>query len=73
MMVIVEGRLPRCWSCKQLGHISKFCPGKNPLNAAAATAATETAATTVSTATISSKTKGNQKETENAQLKKNSE
>ena len=73
MMVIVEGRRLRCWSCKQLGHISKFCPGKNPPNAAAATAATETAATTVSTATISSETKGTQKETENAQLKKNTE
>ena len=26
MMVVVEGRQPRCWSCKQLGHIAKFCP-----------------------------------------------
>ena len=67
-MVIVEGRRPRCWSCEQLGHISKFCPGKNPPNAAAAAAATETAATTASTATISSETKGTQKETENAHL-----
>ena len=73
MMVFVEGRRPHCWSCKQLGHISKFCPGKNPPNAAAATATTETAATTASTATISSETKGTGKETENVQLKKNTE
>ena len=30
MMVVVEGRRPRCWICKQLGHISKFCPKKDP-------------------------------------------
>ena len=29
MMVMVEGRRPRCWSCKQIGHIAKFCPEKN--------------------------------------------
>ena len=73
MMVFVEGRRPHCCCCKQLGHISKFCPGKNPPNAAAATAATETAATTASTATINSETKGAGKETENIQPKKNIE
>ena len=55
MMVIVEGRRPHCWSCKQLGHISKFCPQKDPSKApaaAAATVATETAATTASIVTI---------------------
>ena len=26
MMVMVEGRRPRCWGCKQVGHIAKFCP-----------------------------------------------
>ena len=36
-MVVVEGRRPRCWSCKQLGHISKFCPKKDPPHASAAT------------------------------------
>ena len=30
MMVIVEDRRPCCWSCKQLGNISKFCPPKDP-------------------------------------------
>ena len=52
MMVIVEGRRPRCWSCKQLGHIAKFCPKKDPPQApapAAATAATETTPTAVPT------------------------
>ena len=49
MMVIVEGRRPRCWSCKQLGHIAKFCPKKDPPQAPAAAAATETTATAVPT------------------------
>ena len=57
MMVVVEGRRPRCWSCKQLGHISKFCPKKDPPNVAAPAASTVTTTTaTITTATISSKT-----------------
>ena len=71
MMVIVEGRRPRCWSCKQLGHISKFCPQKDPPKApatAAATVTTETTATTVSTVTISNATP--EKEPDQAQQKK---
>ena len=67
MMVVVEGRRPRCWSCKQLGHISKFYPKKDPPQAAAARVATETVATTVSTATISETTIG--KEPDQAQPK----
>ena len=61
MMVVVEGRRQRCWSCKQLGHVSKFCPKKDPPQApaaAVATVATETVATTVSTATIGETTTG---------------
>ena len=50
MIVMVEGRRPRCWSCKQIGHISKFCPDK-PENTVAAAAAAKTA--TAPTATIS--------------------
>ena len=58
MIVMVEGRRPRCWSCKKIGHISKFCPEKpeNAATAATAAAATTTATTTAataSTATIS--------------------
>ena len=43
MMVVVEGRRPRCWGCKQLGHITKFCPQKEQ---SATTKATTTASTT---------------------------
>ena len=70
MMVIVEGRCPRCWSCKQLGHISKFCPKKDPSKApaaAATTVATETAATTASIVTI--RETGSEKEPNQAQPK----
>ena len=28
MMVVVEGRKPQCWNCKQLGHFSKSYPQK---------------------------------------------
>ena len=57
MMVEVEGRRPRCWSCKRLGHISRFCPKKDAPKAAASTASTTTTTTaTITTATISSKT-----------------
>ena len=28
MTVVVEGRKPQCWNCKQLGHFSKSCPKK---------------------------------------------
>ena len=28
MMVIIEGRRPLCWFCKQLGHFSCSCPSK---------------------------------------------
>ena len=55
MIVMVEGRRPRCWSCKQIGHISKFCPEK-PENAAAAATATTTTVSTATTTTTSSKT-----------------
>ena len=68
MMVVVEGRRPHYWRCKQLGHISKFYSQKDLPNAAAATVATEIAATTVSTATINSKIKTSEKD--HAQLKK---
>ena len=40
-MVVVEGRHPRCWWCKQIGHIAKFCPQKTEsTEITAATAAT---------------------------------
>ena len=46
MMVVVEGRQPRCWGCKQVGHIAKFCPPKAEDAGAENTAATAAAATT---------------------------
>ena len=42
MMVVVEGRRPRCWGCRQLGHIAKFCSPKDQRNATTTTATTAT-------------------------------
>ena len=64
MMVVVEGRKPQCWNCKQLGHFSKSCPQKTAQQgtattatiaaAAAATAAVATTATKeITTAAVS--------------------
>ena len=46
MMVVVEGRRSRCWGCKQVGHIAKFCPQKAQDAGTENTAATAAAATT---------------------------
>ena len=54
MIVMVEGRRPRCWSCKKIGHISKFCPEKLENAAAAATATTTTTVSTATTTTTTS-------------------
>ena len=51
MMVVVEGRRPRCWGCKQIGHIAKFCPQK-PENKEKAATTTTTTKDTVATTTI---------------------
>ena len=45
MIVLVEGRRPRCWGCKQIGHIAKFCP-QRPENREKATLTTTTTTTT---------------------------
>ena len=45
MMVMVEGRCPRCWGCKQIGHIAKFCP-QRPENKEKASTSTTTTITT---------------------------
>ena len=42
MMVVVEGRRPRCWACKEIGHIAKFCPQKGESTTATTTTATTT-------------------------------
>ena len=46
MMVVVEGRRPRCSGCKQVGHIAKFCPQKAQDAGTENPAATAAAATT---------------------------
>ena len=46
MTVVVEGRKPQCWNCKQLGHFSKSCPQKTTKTT------TPTATTTTTTTTI---------------------
>ena len=45
MIVLVEGRRPRCWGCKQIGHIAKFCP-QRPENREKVTLTTTTTTTT---------------------------
>ena len=45
MMVMVEGRRPRCWGCKQIGHIAKFCP-QRPENKEKTASTTTTTTTT---------------------------
>ena len=52
MMVVVEGRRPRCWGCKQIGHITKFCPQKTDSNEKAAATTTTTTTDTAATTTI---------------------
>ena len=47
MTVVVEGRKPQCWNCKQLGHFSKSCPQKTTKTAP--TTATPMAKTTTTT------------------------
>ena len=32
MIVVVEGRKPQCWNCKQMGHFSKSCPQNHQNN-----------------------------------------
>ena len=68
MTVIVEGRKPLCWNCKQLGHFSRSCPQKttiatNKTTAAIATTNTTTTnattTTTITTATTKTKTDSN--------------
>ena len=51
MMVMVEGRRPRCWGCKQIGHIAKFCP-QRPDNKASTTTTTTTKDVAATTITI---------------------
>ena len=51
IMVMVEGRRPRCWGCKQIGHIAKFCP-QRPENKEKASTTTTTTTKDVAASTI---------------------
>ena len=52
MMVMVEGRRPRCWGCKQIGHIAKFCPQRPEKKASTTTTTTTTTTKDVAATTI---------------------
>ena len=63
MTVVVEGRKPQCWNCKQLGHFSKSCPQKtNQTQAVTATTAT-IAATVTKEKTTTTESEGPHSET----------
>ena len=57
MMVVVEDRRPRCWGCKQPGHIANFCPQKEQ----SATTKTTTTASTTATTEAAIRTEGAEK------------
>ena len=46
MMVVVEGRRPLCWACKQLGYIARTCPHKTAATGTTTSTATSTRTTT---------------------------
>ena len=52
MMVMVEGRRPRCWGCKQIGHIAKFCPQRPENKEKASTSTTTTTTKDAAASTI---------------------
>ena len=60
MIVMVEGRRPRCWGCKQIGHIAKFCPqrSENKEKASATLTTTKDAAATTTTINKEAKARG---------------
>ena len=65
MTIIVEGRKPLCWNCKQLGHFSRSCPQKatiatnKPTTTANDTTNTNVKTTTTTTTTANEKAKTN--------------
>ena len=50
MTVIVEGRKPQCWFCKQLGHFSRSCPQKTSKSTSSPPTPLTTTTTTTTTA-----------------------
>ena len=57
MTVVVEGRKPQCWNCKQLGHFSKSCPQKTTKSTTPATTTANTTTTTTIAAAAAATTK----------------
>ena len=55
MTVVVEGRKPQCWNCKQPGHFSKSCPQKTSKTTQPVTATTATIAAAAAAATTATK------------------
>ena len=60
MTIIVEGRKPLCWNCKQLGHFSRSCPQKTT-TVTNKTTANDTTNTNVKTTTTTTTTAANEK------------
>ena len=58
MMVMVEGRRPRCWGCKEIGHIAKFCPQRPENKEKASTSTTTTKDAAAPTITKEAEAKG---------------
>ena len=56
MLVVVEGRKPQCWHCKQIGHFARSCPQKTT-NTTVTTTTTSTASTTAKATIVSTTTK----------------
>ena len=54
MTVVVEGRKPQCWNCKQLGHFSKSCPQKTTKTTTLMATTTTTIAAAAAATTVSS-------------------
>ena len=64
MTVIVEGRKPLCWYCKQLGHFSRSCPQKATIATnKTTTTANDTTNTTTKTTTTTTTTTAAKKNT----------
>ena len=66
MTVVVEGRKPQCWNCKQLGHISKSCPQKTTKTTPTTTTPIAKTTTTITAAAAAAATVAEPNETSKA-------
>ena len=72
MTIIVEGRKPLCWNCKQLGHFSRSCPQKTT-TVTNKTTANDTTNTNVKTTTTTTTTAANEKTNTDTEVQPNKE